>query len=143
MSTAAAAGTDAAMPHGNVEIVKAYFEAFDRGELDAAAAYLDPGVHWHNEGLIDDETVTGRAAVRAYWERILTTFPFVHDDPVFEAAGDRVCVTATLRTRGAASGVELTRPCGYALELRGGLVTRSEFFGEPADARRAAGFGDV
>ena len=77
------------MAHENVEIVKAYFHAFDSGELDAAAEYLDPDVQWRNTTLIDDENVAGRRAVRTYWERILTTFPFVHDDATFEAVGTR------------------------------------------------------
>jgi len=127
------------MSQENVEIVKAYFRVFDSGDLDAAAEYLAPDVEWRNEGLIDDESVEGRGAVKAYWERILSTFPFVHDDVVLDAAGDRVCVTAILRTRGAASGVELSSPCGYALTLHAGLVTQSLFFGDPRDARRAAG----
>ena len=99
----------------NVEIVRAYFEAFDSGELDRAAEYLDPDVRWTNSTLIDDRTVTGRAAVRTYWDRILSTFPFVHDHPTFSAAGDRVCVIAHVRAKGAASGIELAAPCGYAL----------------------------
>ena len=129
------------MPAGNAEIVRAYFKAFDSGELDAAAAYLDPDVHWVNTTLIDDEKVVGRAAVRVYWERILSTFPFVHDGATFEAAGDRVCVIARVRARGAASGIELDAECGYALTLRDGLITRSLFFGDPQEAREAAGLG--
>jgi ketosteroid isomerase-like protein len=127
------------MAADNVEIVRAYFEAFESGELDRAARYLDPDVRWTNSTLIDDETVTGRAAVRTYWDRILSTFPFVHDDPTFSAAGDRVCVIVRLRAKGAASGIELAAPCGYALTLRDGLITESLFFGDPEEARRAAG----
>ncbi len=131
------------MAHRNAEIVRAYFEAFDSGDLDTAASYLDPDVQWRNTTLIDDETVAGRSAVRTYWERILTTFPFVHDDAVFEANGDRVCVTARVRARGAASGLELDAPCGYALTLRDGLVTRSVFYADPLEARRDAGLADA
>jgi len=127
------------MEHDNVAIVKTYFEAFDRGDLDTAASYLDPEVQWRNTTLIDDEKVAGRAAVRTYWDRILSTFPFVHDDATFEANGDQVCVIARVRARGAASGLELDAPCGYALTLRNGLVTRSDFFADPGEARRAAG----
>jgi ketosteroid isomerase-like protein len=127
------------MAQRNVEIVKAYFEAFDSGDLDAAASYLDPDVRWRNAALIDDEHVAGRDAVRTYWDRILSTFPFVHDDASFEAKGDHVCVIARLRARGAASGLELEAPCGYALTLRDGLVTRSDFFADPLEARKAAG----
>jgi GMP synthase (glutamine-hydrolysing) len=136
---AAQRGIQREMATDNVEIVRTYFEAFDSGELDRAAEYLDPDVRWTNTTLIDDRTIAGRAAVRTYWDRILSTFAFVHDDPTFTAAGDRVCVIAHVRAKGAASGIELARPCGYALTLRDGLITESLFFRDPEEARQAAG----
>jgi ketosteroid isomerase-like protein len=127
------------MPRENVEIAKAYFRTFDSGDLDAAAEYLAPDVRWLNHGVFDEEMLEGRVAVRAYWDRILGALPFFHDEPAFSGAEDRVCVTARLRVRGATSGVELDAPCGYALTLRDGLVTRSEYFADPDEARAAAG----
>jgi ketosteroid isomerase-like protein len=77
--------------------------------------------------------------VRIYWDRILSTFPFVHDNATFSAADDRVCVIAKVRAKGQASGIELSAVCGYALRLRDGVITDSEFFRDADDARRAAG----
>src|ERR1700751_658480 len=122
------------MSQQNVEIVRTYFEAFGSGELDLALQYLDPQIQWRNWGLIDDEAIEGRDAVRMYWERILSTFPFVLEDHSFSANGDRVCVTATLRATGVASGVELAGSCSHAITLRDRIIVRSDFFAKPDEA---------
>jgi ketosteroid isomerase-like protein len=125
--------------HKNVEIARVCIEAFDRSDLEAAADFLDPDVEWDNTVLIDEEVIHGREAVKTYWERILSTSPFVHENHRFIEVGDRVCVLADLHGRGARSGVEGAHPCGYALTLRDGLITRSLFFFDQAHARQATG----
>ena len=125
-----------------MEIVRAYFEAFDRGDLKGAADFLDPDVEWDNTVLIDEGVIRGREAVRTYWERILSTTPFAHEDHRFVEVGDHVCVLANLRLHGTGSGVELAQPCGYALTLRDGAVIRSLFYFDQSQARRAVGLAD-
>jgi len=125
---------------GNADIAREYFEAFERRELEKAAGFLDPDVIWDVLPVFDEERIHGREAVRVYWERILSTSPFVHENARFIEAGDQVCVLADLHFRGAGSGVELTQPCGYALTFRDGLITYS-MFGDEDEARRAAGLG--
>jgi ketosteroid isomerase-like protein len=125
----------------NAEIARAYFEAFDRGDLVAAAQFLAPDVawDWDNKLLIDEDPIHGREGVREYWERILATSPFAHEDHQFLEADDRVCVLAKIRLQGAGSGVELAQPCGYALTLHGGAIIRSLFYFDQAQARKAVG----
>jgi ketosteroid isomerase-like protein len=129
------------MSQENVEAVRAYFAAFDRGDLKAAADCLAEDVEWDwDEGmLIDEQTILGRENVKDYWERILASSPFHHEDHELYDVDDRVCLLANLRMRGAASGIEMTQACGYALTLRSGLVTRSVFYSDQLRARRAAG----
>jgi ketosteroid isomerase-like protein len=128
----------------NAEIARAYFEAFDRHDLVGAAQFLAPDVEWDwdEQILIDEEPIHGREAVRRYWERILATSPFAHEDHEFLEADDRVCVLANIRMQGAVSGVELTQPCGYALTLRGGAIIRSLYYFDQAQAREAVGMAD-
>jgi ketosteroid isomerase-like protein len=126
----------------NAEIARAYFDAFDRGDLVAAAEYLDVEVDWQNPSLIGEEELRGREAVRTYWERILSTSPFPHRDHGFIEVDDRVCVLAILCAGGAGSGIELSQPCGYVLTLSDEAITRSVFFFDPAEARSAAGLAD-
>jgi ketosteroid isomerase-like protein len=129
----------------NVEIARVYFQAFDRGDLDAAAQFLAPQVDWDwdSEMLIDEQAIQGRDAVKEYWERVLATSPFAHEDHRFLDAGDSVCVLANIRLKGASSGVELVQPCGYALTLLDGMIVGSWFSGNQARAAKAAGLEDV
>src|SRR5271166_1507122 len=105
------------MSQEDVEVVRALFEAFDRSDLRAAAERLDPNVEWDNSVLIDEDLLRGRAAVLDYWERILTTFPFAHEEHQFIDAGEQVCALVRLRAHGAGSGVEMDGPCGYAMTV--------------------------
>jgi len=132
------------MSHTNAEIARAYFEAFDRGDLVAAAEFLAPDVDWDwaNKLLIDEEAIQGREAVREYWERILATSPFAHEDHQFLEADKRVCVLADLRLKGAGSGVELAQPCGYALTLRGGMIVQSLVYFDQGQARQDVGLAE-
>jgi ketosteroid isomerase-like protein len=123
----------------NVEVVRACFEAFDRGDLRGAADRLDPDVEWDNSVLIDEPVLHGREAVLEYWERILATFPFAHEQHRFLEAGEQVCVLAELRAHGAGSGVEMAAPCGYAMTVRDGAIVRACFFRSQPEALEAVG----
>src|SRR5262245_56093310 len=102
-------------------------EAFNARDLHAAADALDHQVEWDAGRLIDEGPIRGRAAVLRFWERMLTTMPFTHERLRFLEAGDDVCVLAEFRAVGAGSGVEVDQPCGYAMTLRAGAVTRVRF----------------
>jgi ketosteroid isomerase-like protein len=131
------------MSQENVELVQAYFEAFDRGALPEAAGFLHEDVEWNNFALIDEEELRGRGAVLAYWQRLLTAFPFEHEDHEFIAAGGQVCVLARIRAKGPKSGVEPPPiQSGYALTLRDGQIIRSDLFPDRAAALEAVGLAE-
>jgi ketosteroid isomerase-like protein len=118
-------------------------EAFNRRDFRSAADALDDDVEWDfNAALIDEGVIRGRAAVLRYWERIMTTFPFVHDHLQFLDAGEDVCVLADIRAVGVASGVELAQPCGYAIAVRAGAITRVRFYDSHAEALEAVGLAE-
>ncbi len=127
------------MSQTNADIVRTYFEAFDRGDLRGAAGFLDPDVEWDNTVLIDEGVIRGREAVKTYRERILSTTPFAHEDHRFVELGDKVCVLANVRAHGTGSGIEVAHPCGYALTLREGAIIRSLFYFDQSQARQAVG----
>ena len=131
------------MSQENVRVVRACFEAFDRGDLVVAAGCLDENVEWDNSVLIDESVLRGREAVFEYWTRILSTFPFAHEEHRFVDAGEQVCVLAHLRARGSGSGVEMATPCGDAMTVREGAIVRARFFAAHAEALEAVGLGGV
>jgi ketosteroid isomerase-like protein len=123
----------------NVDLVQRSMEAFNARDLRTAADALDQDVEWDNAVLIDEDVIRGRAAVLDYWERILSAFPFVHEQLQFVEAGEQVCVLADLRALGAGSGVELAQPCGYAMTVRAGAIIRVCFYESHAEALEAVG----
>jgi len=127
----------------NVEVVRACFDVFDRGELRSALDFMDPDIEWDVSGvLIDQEVIFGREALLKYLERSFSTLPFTHEDCQFIDAGEQVCVLASLRGRGSGSGVELAHPVGYVMTVRDGAIIRSCFYGDHANALKAAGLED-
>jgi ketosteroid isomerase-like protein len=130
------------VPPTNAEVARVYFEAFDSHDLSEPAGFLDPDVEWDNTVLIDEEVIYGRENVKTYWERILSTSPFAHENHQFIEAGDRVCVLADLRVHGARSGVEMAQPCGYALTFNDGAIIRSLFFFDQPETLKAVGLDE-
>ena len=127
------------MSKENVELVRRVMEAFNDRDLRTAADALDQDVDWDSAVFIDEPAIHGRAAVLERWERILSTFPFVHENMQFVEAGDDVCVLGDLRALGSGSGVELVRPVGYALTVIAGFIIRVRLYRSHAEALRAVG----
>jgi ketosteroid isomerase-like protein len=127
------------MSQANVAVVRACFEAFDRGELRAAADLLDVDVEWDPGVLIDQTVIHGRKAVLQFWEQAFSTFPFAHEAHRFIDAEDQICVLAYIRGKGIGSGIELAQPCGYAVAVDDGAIIRSRFFAAHAEALEAVG----
>ena len=126
-----------------MEVVRAAFEVFDRGDLRSALEFMDPDIEWDVSGvLLDQGVIFGRDAVLAYLERTFSALPFTHEGHQFMDAGERVCVLASIRGRGSGSGVELAQPIGYVMTLRDGVIIRSCFFADHAEALQAAGLAE-
>jgi ketosteroid isomerase-like protein len=53
----------------NVELARFGYEAFNRGDIDAALDRCAPDVEWHDVDTPDTPAVKGRDAVRAYLRR--------------------------------------------------------------------------
>jgi ketosteroid isomerase-like protein len=123
----------------DVELARQLFEAFDGGQLDLAASYLAADVEWDNTVLIDEEILRGREAVLEYWQRILASMPFAHEDHRILDAGEHVCALVRIRARGAGSGAETTVPVGYVVSVRDGAVARVRLFASQARALKAVG----
>jgi ketosteroid isomerase-like protein len=124
----------------NVDVVRACFDVFDRGELRGAVDFLNPDIEWDVSGvLIDQEVIFGRDAVLKYLQQVFDTLPFTHEDRQFIDAGEQVCVLASLRGQGSGSGVELAHPVGYVMTVRDGAIIRSCFYGDHTNALKAVG----
>ena len=64
------------MSEENVEIVRAAYEAFERGDLEAVSELHGPAIEWQTSAEDPDAaTHRGREAVRRYFEGYMETFP--------------------------------------------------------------------
>ena len=130
------------MSQENVEIVRAAFEAGNRGDWDAAVKDVAPGTEF------DLSRANGpyRGVLRLdQWRQLIEdfsrTFESVrHEAREFIDAGEHILVSLTAYTRGR-DGVEATAHGSYVWTIRDGAVVRVCFYQEDQrhEALEAAG----
>ncbi|TMK97828.1 MAG: DUF4440 domain-containing protein [Actinobacteria bacterium] len=129
------------VPSANVEIVRAIYDAWARGERPGPTELLDPQIEYVNPaGAIEPGTRRGLAAFAAAvektdegWEAWEMELERLH------AAGDRIAALVRYRARGRGSGVELEGRESALWTIRDGKVVRYEWFHDPNDAFDALG----
>jgi ketosteroid isomerase-like protein len=115
------------------------YEAFNRGDFDAAVAAAHPDIEFVRPG--GQAPVRGVAPLRAWMEP--DAFEEQRIEPLeFTVQGNKVLVLQHARARGAGSGIELDIESWSVWTLDDeGLATRLEFFlnHQEAEALEAAG----
>jgi ketosteroid isomerase-like protein len=130
------------MSEENVEIVRAFAEAFARGDYEASMAGLDQDIEF-----ISPPDVTGGGGVwrgREEARRGFISFLGTWTDYRYEVrdvidCGDEVFVEGWQRGRGKGSGAEVSESIYTNWTVRGGSVIRLRMFRDRADALEAAG----
>ena len=130
------------MSHENVEIVRALFEAWGRGGLDALAEFWDARIDWRAaEGALDDAgPIHGVDAMRAYVQDWLDDF----DELRVEAeelidAGEQVVAVQRISGRAKASGIKTDIRYAVVYTIRDGKIVRGREYWERAQALEAVG----
>jgi ketosteroid isomerase-like protein len=132
------------VPSANVDLVRASFEAFGRGEFDQAFAAYDPAIEWKTaDDEPDSHTYVGIPALRGFvahlaepwWDRFGPAMQF--DD--FIECGDWVVVPWHARLHGHGSGIEMDVSETYAVLVRDGRITRVEEYRTVEQALAAVG----
>ena len=128
----------------NIELVRAAWEAFVRGDLVAALADAHPdAVAFRAPPLPDPQTYRGRAGVLqmyADWTAPFSEFEMQAEQ--FIGAGDRVVVEVWQRGRGRASGAVVEGRFWFVYTIAGRQIIRQDAFNTRAQAFEAAGLGD-
>ncbi|MGA9636219.1 MAG: nuclear transport factor 2 family protein [Solirubrobacterales bacterium] len=131
------------MSEENVEIVERLrrgYEAFNRGDFDAALEMADPEIEFVRPSALSP--VRGTDALRGWME------PDAFEEQVIEplelrVAGNKVLVHQRNSARGAGSGVEVSNENWTVWTLNDeGLATRAEAFDQKAEALVAAGLSE-
>jgi ketosteroid isomerase-like protein len=129
------------MSRENVEIVRAAFDAWNRGDHDTLLGLWDEEAEFYPlRAQLEGRAYHGRDGLRRFivelaedWEEVRFEV-----DEVREAGGQLVAFGRFL-ARGKASGIELNVPLGLVGVVRDKKVVYSRFFSDPADALEAAG----
>src|SRR5687767_10006681 len=123
----------------NLAAVRSYYDAFNRGDHEAAEAFFaEDIVADYSRRSIDPGVAHGRAAAIEAAERIREVWGeiSVEPDELIER-GDTVTAVVVNRARGAASGAQVSSKTGQVWTLRDGRAVRFEYFGTPEEAFEA------
>jgi ketosteroid isomerase-like protein len=129
------------MPHREVEIVRAYYEAATRRDFDAIPRLLDPAIEFHLAGVFPDlaSTYGGYDEV----EHFLRQFAEPWDELLVEpeellAVGSEILALIRFRARGR-DGVSVELPLAHLWTLKDGRGVRMNAFADRDKALEAAG----
>ena len=129
------------MSQENVELVRAAYEAFERGDFDGMVADFAPTFEYVPTGMIPGVAGTYRGPeglrefLRWMWEEFDGPRIEMHE---LTAAGDQVLTSVTLRGRGKQSGVDASWDVWHLWTIQDGKVLHGQAFNGRNDALEAA-----
>ena len=130
------------MARENVEVVRAMWAAYARGDFEASLGAYTEDTVWDDTRYRPDGAVhLGRDALvevvrtwRGAWEDYE-----VEAEKVLDAGDDRVAVLLCENGRGKGGGVELTNRWGLVTTVRGGRIVHTMVYRDPDEALEAVG----
>jgi ketosteroid isomerase-like protein len=131
------------MSQQSVEVVRAFYAAWNAGDMDAFRDLYDPDVIMRPpEGWPEPGPFVGREAVMREWERVREAWNADVVEPVgdFIDAADRVVVRHTWRVAG--HGPEVNLEVTNVLMVRKGKIVYHEYFRDHADALETLGLSE-
>jgi ketosteroid isomerase-like protein len=133
------------MSQQNDELVRRALDAFNRRELEAFLAFLDPDVEFtaYSMQLEGGDPYRGHEGVRAWWENILAVYPdFSVEIEDVREFGDLTITRLRMNGRGVESGAAMDQEVWQVVRIREGQGTVVRFFGSEVDALEAAGLSE-
>ena len=134
------------MSEDNVEIVRRAWDAFFRGDVEAAFAAFADDVEWDVSrdiwaGVVGGGYYRGREGI-ANWLRDLyaawETFEMAVDE-LIDGGDDQVITVLAAKGRGRASGIEVEHHPGGVGTVREGRITRVDWFPNRDEALESLG----
>jgi len=127
----------------NVEVLRAFYTAWDAGDMDALRELHDPSVIMHHpSGWPEPGPEVGRDAVMRQYHRLRDAWDADSVEPIgdFIDAGDRALLRLAWHTtgRGLGSRMEVT----HVATVRDGRIVRNDYFWDHAEALEAVGLSE-
>jgi ketosteroid isomerase-like protein len=128
------------MSKGNLERVREAYEAFNRRDWDAAAAFLDESITWAPVFSVETTELRGKDAVRGSWVSAVESLD-VHIEilELIPVGNAKVVAVAEWTGRGSASGTPIGATIAQVMTLRDGLGIKVESYRGKREALEAAG----
>ena len=132
------------MSQENVELVRRSFEAFARGDFDAAFSCFGPDPEWRTAADEPDQrTYCGIAALRAFADSLSDAWADRFEDVMefegFIDRGDWVVVPWSARLRGRGSGIPIEVTETYAVQVQDAKIVRVDEYRTKEQALEAVG----
>jgi ketosteroid isomerase-like protein len=128
------------MSEGNVEVVRAVYEAMNEQDPSRAGELMDPDAEWISDPRVGMAPLRGRDAILGYFLDQAEMFDELGVEVErLAAAGDKVTALVRVTGQGQASGAAIDISIGHVWTLREGVVVRGEGYGDREEALRAAG----
>jgi ketosteroid isomerase-like protein len=130
------------MSQDNVELVRRAFEAVNRPDADAWAAVVGSDFEFRSifTGL-EGRVYRGPQGAQPYFADLAEAWEHfqIELEDLRDLGDGRVLTRQRVRARGRASGAKTDVRVGSVAEVRAGKVIAIQTYGDPAQARRAAG----
>ena len=128
------------MSQENVEVVQAFFDAYNARDMDTVSALHDSKVIWAAfENWPEADTLVGREACMRQYKRGRESFEVDTVEPTTDiiAAGDRVVVRIAWSATGQGPDLSMELTCVFT--VRKGKIFMMENFWDHAEALKAVG----
>ena len=132
------------MSEENISIVRRAYDAFNRGDWEAALEHADPEIAWrlHGELALDvPETVRGRKAVKELWVGFFDAWDDYKMEPrdLTEAPDGRLLVTVRFTAVGQGSTAPIELEYYWLYRVSDGAILEVDAYLDRAEALAAAG----
>ena len=130
------------MSQENLEIVRAMYEAWNAGDMDAFRELHDPDVIGRMPEGWPEPVFVGREALMRQFAQLRETFDATSVRPIsdFIDAGDRVVVR--LAYHGEGHGPEMNFEMTQVFTVRNGKILYREYFSDHAEALKTLGLSE-
>lgn len=124
------------------ELVAAGVDAFNRRDVEASVALMDPDVELVPlRAVLEGTTFHGHDGVREFFERVDDDWEVfqLEVSEVDDLGPHRVLTLGRLTARGRASGVSVDATGAWVTDVRNGKITRLRFYSDRDQAVEAEG----